>query len=334
MPDKQSLRLGITVGDAAGIGLEVLYGAFHSMSVAALDIRLYAHPDIVHDYYDTLYGKGQWSLPSSVTIIPTGHYAPIHWGKPDKIHAQSAIISLEQTAHDAAHGIIDAVITLPIAKNLLQQQGWHYPGQTEFYADKSLSGDSYLMILCTRTVRVALATIHIPLHAVSSSLTSAHIDHTLGLFVRSLHEDFGIAKPRIAVLGLNPHAGEGGAIGMEEQTIIEPALRHFVQRTGHHVEGCFPADGFFAHRGYTQFDGILAMYHDQGLIPLKMLATGGGVNMTAGLTIVRTSPDHGTAYGIAGQKKADSSSMAEAIAIAEDIVHNRRKYRQTSSSPS
>lgn len=327
MSDNMPLRLGITVGDAAGIGLEVLYGALHSLPLNTLDIRLYAHPDTVSEYYDRLFGKNQWSLPSSLTMVPTGDYAPIDFGNPNAIHAQAAIASLEQTGHDAKQGLLDAIVTLPIAKKILQEQGWHYPGQTEFYADICKSGNSYMMILCTRTVRVALTTIHIPLSMVSGHISASHIDHTLHLFTRSLIEDFGIEKPRIAVLGLNPHAGEGGTIGTEEATIIEPALRQFSHRTGHHIEGCFPADGFFAHGSYGYFDGILAMYHDQGLIPLKMLATGGGVNMTAGLPIVRTSPDHGTAYGIAGQKKADSSSMAEALVIAADIAVHRRKYR-------
>lgn len=334
MPDNIPLRLGITVGDAAGIGLEVLYGALHSLPLSGTDIRLYAHPDTVCEYYDRLLGKNQWSLPSTVTIISTGDYSPIHFGIPHTIHSQAAILSLKQTAHDALHGILDAIVTLPIAKKVLQQQGWHYPGQTEFYADICKSAGSYMMILCTRTVRVALTTIHLPLSMVSDHISASHIDHTLQLFTRSLQEDFGIEKPRIAVLGLNPHAGEGGTIGHEEETIIEPAMRRFVQRTGHQIEGCFPADGFFAHGAYGHFDGILAMYHDQGLIPLKMLATGGGVNMTAGLPIVRTSPDHGTAYSIAGQKKADSSSMAEAIVIAADIAEHRRRYRQTGFSPS
>lgn len=334
MPDNIPLRLGITVGDAAGIGLEVLYGALHSIPLNTFDIRLYAHPDTVSAYYDALFGKSEWYLPSSLTIVPTGDYAPIDFGKPNAIHAQAAIHSLEQTGHDAQKGLLDAIVTLPIAKKILQEQGWHYPGQTEFYADICKSGNSYMMILCTRAVRVALTTIHIPLSMVSGHISASHIDHTLHLFTRSLIEDFGIISPRIAVLGLNPHAGEGGTIGMEEQTIIEPALRQFSHRTGHHIEGCFPADGFFAHGGHRQFDGILAMYHDQGLIPLKMIATSGGVNMTAGLPIVRTSPDHGTAYGIAGQKKADSSSMAEAIVIAADIAENRRRYRQTGFSQS
>jgi len=323
MSDK-IIRLGITVGDMSGIGLEVLYGALKSNCASEYEVYLYANPQSVAYYYNSLFGSGNWSLPDNVRIVSYGEYVEAQFGKPNNEIAISAILSLEKAANDALKDDIDAIVTLPIAKKVLQQVGWNFPGQTEFFA-QTVQSSSYLMILCTNKVRVALASIHVPLHSVSDLISKEKIEYTITLFAQSLKKDYGVPNPSIAVLGLNPHAGEGGSIGMEEIESIMPAIEN-TRRQGIEAAGCFPADGFFAHGEYKRYDGIIAMYHDQGLIPLKMLAQGGGVNVTAGLPIVRTSPDHGTAYGIAGKNMADSRSMAEAINMAAEIVKNRRKY--------
>ncbi len=323
MSDK-IIRLGITVGDMSGIGLEVLYGALKSNCAAKYQVYLYANPQSVAHYYNSLFGSGNWSLPDKVKIISCGEFVEAQFANPNKEVAMSAILSLEKAANEALKNEIDAIVTLPIAKKVLQQVGWNFSGQTEFFAHAAQSS-SYLMILCTKKVRVALASIHVPLHAVSNLINKERIEYTITLFAQSLKKDYGISDPKIAVLGLNPHAGESGSIGNEEIESIVPAIEN-IRKQGIEVVGCFPADGFFAHGEYKRYDGIIAMYHDQGLIPLKMLAQGGGVNVTAGLPLVRTSPDHGTAYGIAGKNMADSRSMAEAIDMAAEIVKNRRAY--------
>jgi 4-hydroxythreonine-4-phosphate dehydrogenase len=207
---------------------------------------------------------------------------------------------------------------------VLHKAGYNVPGQTEFYGQKAGVAEP-LMILLAGDIRVALATIHIPLHRVSEQITEYLLLHRLRQLHYSLQNDFGCTLPRIAVLGVNPHAGEQGAIGTEEQTILQPALAQ-AQSEGIRAEGAFPADGFFAKKQYQKFDGILAMYHDQGLIPIKMLAEGHGVNFTAGLPFVRTSPDHGTAFDIAGTQSADPSAVVQAIHAAESIAHARTQF--------
>lgn len=320
------LRFGVTVGDTAGIGLEVLYGALQSQGAKEFEFVLYAHPITVESYYNSLYGKGKWELPDNVRIEQCGIPSVIDFANPNKETAVSAIASLNKASVEVIGGKVDAVITLPISKSVLQSVGWKFPGQTEFFADCAQT-EKYLMVLCTKTVRVALVTIHEPLHTVAGLINSERIENTIRLFHESLRKDFGINKPGIAVLGLNPHAGENGSIGTEEHDVISPTITR-MKGQGFYVSGPYPADGFFAHGAFQQFDGILAMYHDQGLIPLKMLASGGGVNVTAGLPIVRTSPDHGTAYSIAGQHLGDSSSMKEAIEMAANIVKNRVIYEE------
>lgn len=323
-----SIRLGITCGDTAGIGLEVLHGALQSGAFDKNELFLYAEKQTVEQYYNDLYGD-KWSLPDNLHIVQCGTYNDLTFGKPSAETAISAIESLEKAIDDVKNGITDAIVTLPISKEVLQKVGWNFPGQTEFFA-KADSQSSYLMILCTKKVRVALVTIHEPLKVIPDLIRTDRVERTITVFSESLQKDYGIINPRIAVLGLNPHAGENGTIGTEEQKYIQPAIENAVEK-GLNAEGCFPADGFFAHGDYKRFDGIIAMYHDQGLIPLKLLAGGGGVNVTAGLSFVRTSPDHGTAYGIAGKRIADSTSMYEAMEMAIEIAKNRKQYEKNKS---
>jgi 4-hydroxythreonine-4-phosphate dehydrogenase len=244
-----------------------------------------------------------------------------------------ALASLQASVRALRNAEADAVCTMPVSKRALHMAGFPFPGQTEFYGDAFPSGAPPTMILATEAaaldparapVRVGLATVHIPLGQVAGALNVDLLMRQLESLRAALRQDFGVAAPRLAVLGLNPHAGEGGILGDEEQAIIEPALAKARAR-GVHAEGPFPADGFFARGEYRRFDAILAMYHDQGLIPLKLLAGAGGVNITAGLSIVRVSPDHGAAFGIAGRGVADEQSALEALETAFQIARRRRE---------
>lgn len=244
--------------------------------------------------------------------------------QPGKISYQSGTFSGTAIAHGVRlclEGKIDGMVTAPVSKKAMKMGGFRYPGQTEMLAE--LCGNPKVtMMLIAQSFRVGLATVHIPLKLVSTTLSRSLILEKLSIIHRSLKNDFGIRKPKIAILGLNPHAGEQNLIGTEETAILIPAVRK-AKQSGMHVDGPFPADGFFGTHSYKLYDAVLAMYHDQGLIPLKMKGFATGVNFTAGLPIIRTSPDHGTAFDIAGKGIADPSSMNEAIQLAVSIAHRR-----------
>ncbi|SHF50040.1 4-hydroxythreonine-4-phosphate dehydrogenase [Fodinibius roseus] len=220
-------------------------------------------------------------------------------------------------------GEADALVTAPISKEAVNRAGYYIPGHTEFLAEHT-GTDDFLMMLVNDSLRVGLVSVHIPVAEVPGAVTEHAIISHARTMHQSLKEDFGIARPRIAVLGLNPHAGDGGIIGKEEMEIITPALQK-IRDTGIEASGPHPADGFFGNRTYKNCDGVLAMYHDQGLIPFKALSFGAGVNFTAGLPIVRTSPDHGTAFDIAGKGNADPSSFKHAFQLAVQLSANRKK---------
>jgi 4-hydroxythreonine-4-phosphate dehydrogenase len=222
-------------------------------------------------------------------------------------------------------GVIDGMVTAPVSKRTMVAAGYRFPGQTELVASLSGKGPATMMLIAD-TFRVGLATVHVPLRMVSRRVSHQLIVQRLTAIQRALKQDFGIRRPNIAVLGLNPHAGEEGLLGSEETGIISPAIRR-ARANGIRAEGPFPADGFFGTHSHRNFDAVLAMYHDQGLIPLKMSGFSIGVNYSAGLPLVRTSPDHGTAFGIAGKGIADPGSMIEAIRLAAAIIHNRKKRR-------
>jgi 4-hydroxythreonine-4-phosphate dehydrogenase len=246
---------------------------------------------------------------------------------------EAAYIALNQAAGDLANGKIDLLVTLPINKDSIQSENFHFPGHTEFLEERfSRNGEKALMILATEVLRVALVTTHVPIAEVSAKLSKELILEKLNTLDHSLKRDFRIENPRIAVLGLNPHAGENGLLGKEEIDIIAPAVRE-AQDKWILCAGPFAADGFFGSGRFKEFDAILAMYHDQGLIPFKTLAMDAGVNFTAGLPIVRTSPDHGTAYNIAGKNMASDESFRQAIYMALDIYRNRIFYDESHKNP-
>lgn len=330
-------RIIITAGDCNGIGLETLFAVLRrpdwNAQLGEIELSIVVHPATLHDYARQLgvdvafYGDTANIEGKECMIYSCEHQALVQFGQSTTDAGRMAWQALEIAALKLQAKEADAVVTLPVSKYTLQKAGYPFPGQTEFFAARALVKNP-LMLLCTgigetqTPVRVGLATIHIPLSEVSGAVSMELLQFRIAQMDKSLQEDFGIAKPRIAVLGLNPHAGEDGLIGDEEQRVIHPAIT-IAQQQGIGVEGAFPADGFFAFGAYKKFDGIIAMYHDQGLIPLKLLAGGSGVNVTCGLPIIRTSPDHGTAYNIAGAKRADPKSLWEAIQMAGCIFINR-----------
>jgi 4-hydroxythreonine-4-phosphate dehydrogenase len=323
----------VTVGDCNGIGLEVLFKALlyiHNNSLLPeCHSYLCGNIETICEYaqkmgYEIALQNSTITFNNTIDIpiVETGEYSPVEFGKITEAAAQLAIQSLEKAIQCTIGEEYDAIITMPIAKIALSRVGWQFPGQTEMLAARCNSINP-MMILASQNTRVALATIHIPIKEVPIAISQSSIIERIHKLYHTLQKDFAIPFPKIAVLGLNPHAGEEGNIGHEEQESILPAITDCC-KSGITVDGAFPADGFFAHAEYKNYDAILAMYHDQGLIPLKLLAHGGGVNITAGLPIIRTSPDHGTAYSISGKGIADPTSTIEAILTAHTIANNRK----------
>lgn len=245
--------------------------------------------------------------------------------------AKYAFRSFELAIADLQAGKADVLVTAPVNKQTIASTGVSFKGHTEFLAEKFSTGD-FLMLLVSDSLRVGIVTGHIPIQEVSRNISTEKIVNKAKTMNRSLIQDFGIVKPRIAVLGLNPHAGDGGLIGKEENEIIAPAIKKLNEERILAL-GPYSADGFFGSDAFTKFDGILAMYHDQGLIPFKSIAFASGVNFTAGLQIVRTSPDHGPAFDIAGKNLASETSFREAVFLAQDIFHHRIRSKEMTSNP-
>ncbi|RSK34608.1 4-hydroxythreonine-4-phosphate dehydrogenase PdxA [Hymenobacter metallilatus] len=327
-------RIGISVGDLAGIGPEIIYKTF-------LDKRLlkfctpvvYGTAAVLFD--DFPQNPDQEPLTfrqvrEAADIAPGKHNAVTCWeedyhltpGQPSQASGAAARLSLLAAARDLKAGLLDALVTAPISKENTQADDFRFPGHTEFLTSFFEARES-LMLLAADDLRVATVTGHIPLKDVPTRLTKELLATKLRILLHSLKNDFGIAKPRVAVLGLNPHAGENGLLGTEEASVVTPVLQQ-LQAEGHLAYGPFPADGYFGTRQFKQFDATLSLYHDQGLIPFKTLAFERGVNFTAGLPVIRTSPDHGTAYGLAGKFQADETSFREALYMACELVRYRK----------
>ena len=234
-------------------------------------------------------------------------------------------MALDFAVKELKAGNIDALVTAPINKEAMQMANFPFPGHTEFLTQELGNGKESLMLMVSEELRIGVATNHLPLREVAGKVTKELIARKLKTFEETLRIDFGIDRPTIAVLGMNPHAGDGGVLGDEDDRIIRPAIIE-AKKHGMLAMGPYPADGFFGAGYYKKFDGILAIYHDQGLIPFKLLAFGSGINYTAGLSAVRTSPDHGTAYDIAGKNEADPDSFREALFMAIEIAKNRKEY--------
>lgn len=255
----------------------------------------------------------------------------VELGKSTAIAGEASLISLERATKDLQDGKIDALVTGPINKNNIQSEQFKFAGHTEYLKSKFKTNE-VLMMLVSDIMKVGVVTGHVPLKNVAQYITIENLMSKLRIMNQSLKVDFGFRKPRIAVLGINPHAGDGGVIGTEEIEIIQPCLEK-ARQEGIMALGPFAADGFFGSNNFTKFDAILAMYHDQGLTPFKALAFDSGVNYTAGLPVVRTSPDHGTAYDLAGKNEASPNSFRSALYMAVDIIKNRQQYKEYSKNP-
>ncbi len=323
------MKIGITQGDVNGIGYEVIMKALQDMEIIDdLTPIIYGSPKAAAYHRKALNVAG-FSLnnintpdeahPKRINILTCGDdNIKVELGKSA---GQAAFAALESAVRDLSDGLIDAVVTAPINKKNIQSENFHFPGHTE-YLEQAAQAPA-LMLLVAGKLRVGVVAGHVPICKVAEYITKDRILSKLRILNKSLKQDFNIDGPRIAVLGLNPHSGDHGLLGSEEQEVIEPAIAK-AQEEGICAMGPYPADGLFGSDSLGKFDAILAMYHDQGLAPFKALAFTSGVNFTAGLPIVRTSPDHGTAYDIAGLDKADPTSMREAIYLAMDIVRNRK----------
>ena len=337
MPDARP-RIAITMGDANGIGPEVVLKSlldprlqkyFDPLIVADIEV-LKSHAkaiglqDVVLQAVE--HPEGRVEAPAlSVLHVGGEQSVPVSFGTITKEAGALSMKAVETAIDLCLEKRVDAMVTAPISKEAISKAGYDEKGHSGFIA-KRTSTDSYTMMMVTNELRVGLVTEHIPIWEVPKRITVEAIEETVEIISQTLSRDFAIDRPRIAVLGLNPHAGDGGLLGREEGETIEPAIEACCKQ-GHMVLGPFPADGFFAVSHYRNFDAVLAMYHDQGLIPFKALSFGNGVNYTAGLPIVRTSPDHGTAFNIAGKGIASSDSMRSAIYLALDIVRRRKSDR-------
>jgi len=334
MEKEQKIKVGISVGDINGIGIEVVLKTFADKRMMDFCTPiLFASTKVITFHKNKLKlevpVQGIQSLDSVVDgkvnlISVTKEEVKMELGNPTKESGAFALRSLDAATHALKEGKVDLLVTAPISKDNIQSEEFKFAGHTEFLEDK-LEGDS-LMILMTDSLRMGLITGHVPVAKVSETITKELILSKVATMHTTLVKDFGIAKPKIAVLGLNPHCGDNGVIGNEDEDIVRPTLKE-VQETGKLVYGPYAADGFFGSGNYKGFDGVLAMYHDQGLVAFKTLAFGNGVNFTAGLNQVRTSPDHGTAFEIAGQNKADASSFKEALFTGLKIVKTRNGYK-------
>ena len=256
----------------------------------------------------------------------------VEFGKADPEAGKAALSALEKATEEYKEGLIDVIVTAPINKHTIHSDEFDFPGHTEYIERRLGDGSKALMILMKGDFRVALVTGHLPLSHVASAITKELIEEKMAIFNESLKRDFGIGAPRIAVLSLNPHAGDEGLLGTEEEKVIIPALKEMAGK-GVLCYGPYPADGFMGAGHFTHFDGILAMYHDQGLAPFKALAMDEGVNYTAGLPVVRTSPAHGTAYDIAGKGVASEDSFRQAVYVAIDVFRNRQSEKALRANP-
>ncbi|WP_303072898.1 4-hydroxythreonine-4-phosphate dehydrogenase PdxA [Alistipes shahii] len=339
MPENK-FKIGITQGDTNGIGWEIILKALADPRMTEFFTPVvYGSPKAAAYYRNTVAEIEAFSFNpvasaaearrGKANLVACGETADIAPGKPTPEAGRAAVEALCAAMRDLKAGHLDALVTAPFDKETVQADDFRYTGHTEYLAAE-LEGEA-MMILCSDVLRVGLVTKHIPVSEIARNITKERIVRDLGTLRRALIEDFGIVEPRIAVMALNPHAGDGGLLGREEQEIIRPAIVEAFSK-GVLAFGPFAADGLFAGGGYAKYDGILAMYHDQGLAPFKSLSPD-GVNFTAGLSAVRTSPDHGTAFDIAGKDKADPQSMRNAIYAAIDIAEHRRAWAEWTRNP-
>ena len=335
------LKIGITQGDTNGVGWEVILKIFSDNRLTELFTPVIYGSGAAAAFYQkrlndvepvkfVVVDSAERAQQGRVNLVECGaKELSVTPGKPSKVGGEAAAAALVKAIEELKSGAIDAMVTAPIDKEMIQSEVFSFTGHTEFLA-KELDGEP-LMIMTSELMRVGLVTIHVPVAQVAESLSKELIVERIKQMNASMCQDFGVVRPKVAVLALNPHAGDGGLLGKEEQDIIKPAIVEAYE-DGVLAFGPFAADGFFASGQFKNYDAILAMYHDQGLAPFKTL-TPNGVNFTASLSEVRTSPDHGVAYDIAGKGVADEQSMRNAIYDAIDIVQRRREWAEWNANP-
>lgn len=338
----EKMKIGITVGDINGIGLEVILKALAAGDITSICTPVIYGSSKVVSYHKNIIGIDHLHFSG----IPSAHKARhdkinvvncwqddvnITLGKMAEAGGKFARISLEQATNDLEEGLIDAMVTAPFNKKAMQMVNFQHPGHTEFLTERFKVKES-LMLMVNDDLRVGLVTNHLAISQVAQAITKEQVARKLKIMNKTLKKDFGIERPTIAVLGLNPHAGDEGMLGDEEEKHIRPAIIE-AKKNNVLAMGPFPADGFFGSGQHRKFDAVLAMYHDQGLVPFKALSFGNGVNYTAGLPFVRTSPDHGTGYDIAGTNSANYSSFLQAMFLAIDVSRNRRNHKIAHENP-
>lgn len=339
---RPAIRVGISIGDVNGIGPEVIMKSLRDNRLlidctpviygSAKVFSFYRKRLRINDFNYQAVKSAEQAKSRKINIVNIWEdELKFNLGEATKEGGQYAFESLEAATKDLAAGKIDVLVTAPISKEAMGKTGFQFPGHTEYLADMA-GQDQALMLMISPTLRVGLVTTHIPIKEVSETITTDLVFDKIKAFESSLKKDFGIQRPKIAVFGLNPHAGESGKMGSEEQETIAPAIQK-AKEGGTMAFGPFPADGFFGSTNRSKYDGILAMYHDQGLAAFKALSFDDGVNFTAGLPIVRTSPDHGTAFDIVGKNKASETSMRSAIYLAMDVFRNQQFEKEISQNP-
>ena len=340
--EKKTILAGISQGDINGIGYEVIIKALSDPTINDICTPVVYGSSKVAAYHRKALNINNFTF-NNIKTPDEAHARKanmincldddirVELGKSTTQGGEAAIISLEKAVEDLKSGKIDVLITAPIDKKNVQSENFHFKGHTDYL--KSVAGaEEVLMFMISESMRIGIATDHVPLRNVPGLITIETLLHKIRLMNQSLILDFNIRKPRIAVLGLNPHAGDNSLLGTEEAEILSPAIQQ-AQKEGIMTFGPFPADGFFGAGSFTKFDGILAMYHDQGLAPFKALSFDSGVNFTAGLSFIRTSPVHGTAFAIAGKGEASENSFRQALYLACDIFRNREMYAEISKNP-
>ncbi len=335
-------KIGITIGDINGVGIEIIIKTLaDSRMLTVCTPIIYGSSKVISYHrkalnnlefnFNTIRHADEASHKKTNLINCWEEDVKVELGKPNELGGQYALKSLQSAGKDLMEKKIDAVVTAPIDKATIQSEGFTMKGQTEFFASLSNTAEPVMLMVSDR-MRIALVSGHMALKEVAGSITKEKIIAKTKIVNETLKRDFGIRKPRIAVLALNPHAGDGGLMGKEEEECIAPAVKE-LNNAGLSVYGPYPADGFFGSSKFKGFDAIMAMYHDQGLVPFKALAFSTGVNYTAGLPIIRTSPDHGTAYDIAGKGVASEDSFREAIYLACDIAKQRMITAEITADP-
>ena len=331
MLDKKNIRIGFSIGDLNGIGGELILKIIKERELLkSFTPIIYASAKVINflnDHFKYLINFNEinhvrQALPYEINVLNVWtEDIEIKFGEPTKESGKYAVLSLQSSVKDLKLNLIDVLVTLPINKHNIQSKKFNFPGHTD-YISNVLNGES-LMFMVSKELKVGLLTDHVPINKVSSLINESLISKKINIIINSLRIDFGISNPKVAVLGVNPHTGDNGVIGIEDDTIIRPAIDN-LKKSGNLIFGPYSADSFFGSKQYQNYDAIIASYHDQGLIPFKTLTFGKGVNFTAGLDRIRTSPDHGTAYEIAGKGIVNLESFEEAILTAIMIYRNRK----------